>query len=278
MWYCRHEIQLRQALFFSAASIAGAFSGLLAFAIGKMDGVGGLEGWRWIFILEGIVTVLVAISAFFLLYDFPETAGFLTEEERAFVVHRLKYQGQVEGDGTAQVAQAEEFQWAYVLQAFRDWQIWVSIIVYWGVSIAVFSVCMCLDLTWFTDCLPSLRHQPVPANHHQVVGIPVQHRAASDGPHLHHRLHLGRYCCVVVGSPGTTQPLYHWRAPVHGCGLQHVGSLLPDSYIFPVLTIIGALLRPTPRSCMAASSLLPAPSIPPSLAALRGSPTTCPAA
>jgi len=47
MWYCRHEGQLRQALFFSAASIAGAFSGLLAYGIAKMDGVGGLEGWRW---------------------------------------------------------------------------------------------------------------------------------------------------------------------------------------------------------------------------------------
>jgi MFS family permease len=41
------------SIFFSAASMAGAFSGLLAYAISKMDGVGGLEGWRWIFILEG---------------------------------------------------------------------------------------------------------------------------------------------------------------------------------------------------------------------------------
>jgi MFS family permease len=47
MWYVREEGHLRQALFFSAASIAGAFSGLLAFAIAKMNGVGGLEGWRW---------------------------------------------------------------------------------------------------------------------------------------------------------------------------------------------------------------------------------------
>lgn len=77
---------MRQALFFSAASIAGAFSGLLAFGISKMNGVGGLEGWRWIFILEGILTVLVAVLAFFTLFDFPETASFLTEEERAFVV------------------------------------------------------------------------------------------------------------------------------------------------------------------------------------------------
>lgn len=137
MWYCRHEIQLRQALFFSAASVAGAFSGLLAFAIAKMDGIGGLEGWRWIFILEGIATVIVAVIAFFTLYDFPETATFLTEEERAFIVFRLKYQSGIARKGQAgkvRVPEAEEFKWRYVWDAFKDWQIWVNIFVYWGVS------------------------------------------------------------------------------------------------------------------------------------------------
>lgn len=138
MWYCRHEIQLRQAMFFSAASVAGAFSGLLAFGIAKMDGVGGLEGWRWIFILEGIVTVVVAFASFFLLYDFPETASFLTEEERQFVIYRLKYQGQTTtqtDEGAVQVAQAEDFQWRFVWQAFKDWQIWLNLFVYWAVSV-----------------------------------------------------------------------------------------------------------------------------------------------
>ncbi|KAL9578288.1 MAG: hypothetical protein Q9212_005813 [Teloschistes hypoglaucus] len=96
MWYCRTEAQFRQAMFFSAASVAGAFSGLLAYAIAKMDGVGGYEGWRWIFILEGILTVVVACCAFFTIYDFPETAKFLTEPERAWVIHRLRYQGSKE--------------------------------------------------------------------------------------------------------------------------------------------------------------------------------------
>ncbi|KAL7790781.1 major facilitator superfamily domain-containing protein [Trichoderma ceciliae] len=149
MWYCRHEIQLRQALFFSAASVAGAFSGILAFAIGKMDGVGGLAGWRWIFILEGIATVLVAAMAFFLLHDFPETAKFLTEEERAFVVHRLKYQGQfqISADGAADqvhVAQAEEFEWKYVRQAFTDWQVWVNIFVYWSIVCPLYGISLFL--------------------------------------------------------------------------------------------------------------------------------------
>jgi hypothetical protein len=66
------------------------------------------------------------------LFDFPETATFLTSEERAFVVYRLKYQGQDEGDSN-KVAQAEEFSWKYVKDAFLDWQIWVNIWVYWGI-------------------------------------------------------------------------------------------------------------------------------------------------
>ncbi|KAF1988899.1 MFS general substrate transporter [Aulographum hederae CBS 113979] len=149
MWYCRHEAQLRQALFFSAASVAGAFSGLLAYGIAHMDGVGGLEGWRWIFILEGILTVLVAVSAFFVLYDFPETASFLTSEERAFVVWRLKYQAQAQQASTdtapgTLVAQADEFRWQYVRDAFKDWQIWVNILVYWGIVCPLYGISLFL--------------------------------------------------------------------------------------------------------------------------------------
>ncbi|KAL1991065.1 hypothetical protein VTN49DRAFT_5569 [Thermomyces lanuginosus] len=140
MWYCREEVQLRQTLFFSAASIAGAFSGLLAFAIAKMDGVGGLEGWRWIFILEGIATVVVALFAFFLIYDFPETAKFLTKEERAWVVTRLKYQG----SGDRRVAQAEKFEWKYVKDAFMDWQIYLGLIMYWGIVCPLYGISLFL--------------------------------------------------------------------------------------------------------------------------------------
>ncbi|KAL8904528.1 MAG: hypothetical protein Q9171_007016 [Xanthocarpia ochracea] len=131
MWYCRTEAQFRQAMFFSAASVAGAFSGLLAFAIAKMDGVGGYEGWRWIFILEGILTVVVAIIAFFTIYDFPETAKFLTEPERAWVVHRLRYQGSK--DSGQMVAESEHFKWRYVREAFTDWQIYLGLWMYWGI-------------------------------------------------------------------------------------------------------------------------------------------------
>ncbi|KAI2784535.1 MFS general substrate transporter [Daldinia loculata] len=170
MWYCRHEIQLRQAMFFSAASMAGAFSGLLAFAIAKMDGVGNLEGWRWIFILEGIATILVAILAFFVLYDFPETASFLTEKERAFIVFRLKYQGQLQGKESPHVAQAEEFEWKYVLAAFKDWQIWVNLFVYWGVVCPVYGISLFLPTI--------IRNLGYSASTAQLMTVPIYITAA----------------------------------------------------------------------------------------------------
>lgn len=70
-WYLPNETQVRIAILYTSAATGGAFSGLLAFAIAKMDGMVGLEGWRWIFILEGIFTVIVAVMCFFLLCDSP---------------------------------------------------------------------------------------------------------------------------------------------------------------------------------------------------------------
>lgn len=49
-WYKREEYGKRAAVFFSAAALAGSFGGLLAAAIAKMKGLGGLPGWAWIFV------------------------------------------------------------------------------------------------------------------------------------------------------------------------------------------------------------------------------------
>lgn len=73
MWYRRDECGLRIALFFSAATIAGAFGGLLARAISIMDGVGGKAGWAWIFILEGLLTLVVGSFSFLAVKDYPAT-------------------------------------------------------------------------------------------------------------------------------------------------------------------------------------------------------------
>ncbi|KAI0372984.1 major facilitator protein [Pilatotrama ljubarskyi] len=89
MWYRRDEAQKRYSFFFSSTSLAGGFGGLLASAIGKLDGVRGYHGWRWIFILEGLLTIVVAVIAFFILPDFPEEARWLKTDEREFSKARL---------------------------------------------------------------------------------------------------------------------------------------------------------------------------------------------
>jgi len=73
LWYRRHECGLRMAIFFSAATLAGAFGGLLARGITEMHNVGGKPGWAWIFILEGIVTLIVAVIAYWAINDYPAT-------------------------------------------------------------------------------------------------------------------------------------------------------------------------------------------------------------
>ena len=50
-----------------------------------MDGIGGRPGWAWIFILEGLFTIVVACVSPWVLQDFPESAEFLTEAERMYI-------------------------------------------------------------------------------------------------------------------------------------------------------------------------------------------------
>jgi sugar phosphate permease len=90
-----------------------------------LDGVAGYASWRWIFLLEGLVTVVVGLMAFFVVEDFPEKATFLTEAEQQYVIARLKHQGSDVG-GT-QVAEETIFEWRSVKDAFLDWQVYLSL-------------------------------------------------------------------------------------------------------------------------------------------------------
>jgi len=116
-WYKREEFGVRAAIFFSAAAVSGSFGGLLAAAIEKMDGAGGKPGWAWIFILEGIVTVLFGFASIWMVHDFPDLATFLSDQDRARVVRRLKMDQQSS-------AEHEEFKMQYVWMAMKDYKMW----------------------------------------------------------------------------------------------------------------------------------------------------------
>ncbi|KAL2870537.1 putative MFS transporter [Aspergillus lucknowensis] len=89
-FYRRHELQVRIALFFSAASLSGAFSGLLAAAIQQMDGIRGLRGWQWIFILEGLFTVCFGLFSYAMLPNSPESVITFKPQHTAHCLKRLQ--------------------------------------------------------------------------------------------------------------------------------------------------------------------------------------------
>ncbi|KAJ7272076.1 major facilitator superfamily domain-containing protein [Mycena haematopus] len=133
LWYRRRDVASRVAIFFSAATVAGAFGGILAYGIEKMEGIGGLHGWQWIFCLEGILTVLVAVASYFFMYDYPETATFLSETEREQIIHLLKEDSQ---------DLATHFDRKFVWQALKDYKTYVQIGIYMGLLIPVYAIAL----------------------------------------------------------------------------------------------------------------------------------------
>ncbi|CRJ82785.1 hypothetical protein BN1708_009033 [Verticillium longisporum] len=99
-WYKPEERATRMAIFASSVALACAFGGLIASGISFLNGFGGLSGWQWLFILEGTPGVLVGLAAWFLLPDYPQTASWLTPEERTFAVQRLGPCAPTMGDTT----------------------------------------------------------------------------------------------------------------------------------------------------------------------------------
>ncbi|KAJ8079565.1 hypothetical protein PM082_011152 [Marasmius tenuissimus] len=142
-WYKRSEFGIRAALFFSAATVSGAFGGLLAAAIAKMEGVGGKPAWAWIFILEGLATVIAGIASFWIIQDFPDTAKFLSEAERTVVVRRLQGDDQFSAAG-------EKLKWKYILQSLKDWKTWIGMLIYCGCDMPLYA---------FSLFLPSIINQ-----------------------------------------------------------------------------------------------------------------------
>ncbi|KAJ8116472.1 hypothetical protein ONZ43_g4434 [Nemania bipapillata] len=127
-WYTRYELGRRYGLFYVIGSVTSAFSGLLAFGFIHLEGAGGLRGWRWIFIIEGIITILLGIAGYWLLVDFPDsnrkTWKFLSEKERAWVVRRVNAdRGDVE---------APEFKIRTFLAAGLDWRVWAYGLIAFG--------------------------------------------------------------------------------------------------------------------------------------------------
>lgn len=130
-WYRRDEFGVRMAIFFSGAALAGSFGGLLAAAIALMDGVGGKHGWCWIFILEGLATVVIGVACFWMVQDFPDNATFLSPDDKKRVVRRLAQDKQAS-------AEREDFNMVYFWSSMKDWKTWLYAVIYMGADMPLY--------------------------------------------------------------------------------------------------------------------------------------------
>lgn len=118
-----------------------------------MDGIGGRPGWAWIFILEGLLTIVIGVASFWMVHDFPDEATFLSEADRIRVVRRLKLDQQASAD-------KEEFKISYLWDALRDWKMWLGAAIYMGCDMPLYAFSLFLpsiinNLGWSTTVIRS---------------------------------------------------------------------------------------------------------------------------
>lgn len=103
-------------------NLSGVFSGILAFAFSHVNGTHGLSGWQWLFIFEGVLTIIFGVTVWFLLPDFPATAKWLTEKEKAFIQARLP--------GNAPQASEANFRWREIVESLKDVRLWLFTLIW----------------------------------------------------------------------------------------------------------------------------------------------------
>jgi len=130
LFYTKHEIGLRLAYWFGFAAVAGAFGGLLAF--GVQHAHVGFENWRLLFIIEGIPAVLLGVVAILFLPNRPEKTSFFTEEERKVALARANR------DSSADTGY--HVNKSHIIDAFKDWRIYLGGIIYFGANAALSSI------------------------------------------------------------------------------------------------------------------------------------------
>lgn len=117
---CLDDLYKRTSIFYLIGVLGSALSGVLALGFSKMNGLANYSGWRWIFIMEGIITCIIGLAGYVLMVDFPDqahkTLGFLTEREGAYIIRRINRDRQDAGLG--------HFSFAKFLKPARDFKVW----------------------------------------------------------------------------------------------------------------------------------------------------------
>ena len=171
-------------------NLSSGFGGLIAAAIGKMDGACGLAGWRWIFIIEGMLTCVVALGCYGLLPNFPEQAKWLTAEEREFVQVRLRAE---QGSSALEHRITARDVWEVV----RDPRVMLAALIHLAISVpgsmgAYFAPTIVENLGVYSPIETQLRTVPV-----WMVAFVLSLLVAYASDMVQNRYSAALFCCMV---------------------------------------------------------------------------------
>ncbi|KAJ1925098.1 hypothetical protein IWQ60_004773 [Tieghemiomyces parasiticus] len=123
-WYTRREISARIAFFYISAALSSTMGGLLAFGFGHLDYVGGLRAWQWLFLIEGIPSVLLGVATWFYIPNSPAQASWLTPREKSYAHRRIALDYTDVGD--------DRFEWSQFKAAVVDYKTWFYMFMFLG--------------------------------------------------------------------------------------------------------------------------------------------------
>ncbi|GAB7366719.1 hypothetical protein MBLNU230_g0676t1 [Neophaeotheca triangularis] len=130
-WYTRNELTKRIAWFYGGVALANMFSGLIAAAVLSdpssggigLEGRAGLAGWRWLFIVNGALSMFFAILCTMIIPNFPKTTKWLTEEQQMYATWRLKMDAEEEDETHATTL------WQGLKYALKDYRLYIFMLL-----------------------------------------------------------------------------------------------------------------------------------------------------
>ncbi len=131
LWYPRHYRSRMVALFMTAIALSGVVGGPLSgWILVHFSDIGGLRGWQWLFLVEGLPSVIVGVLTFWLLDNGPEAAAWLSADEKELLIRRLTEEEALK--------QKEGIQNHTFSDAFRSGKVWSLCAVYFGIIMGLY--------------------------------------------------------------------------------------------------------------------------------------------
>ncbi|PNS18134.1 hypothetical protein CAC42_3579 [Sphaceloma murrayae] len=143
-WYTRYEVGRRYSVFYGIGGLISAVSGPLAYGLSEMEGLSGLRGWRWIFIIQGVITCACAIFGWFFMVRFPDqevkrpSRFFLQRDECQHIIDKL--------NEDRDDVQVEKFNMRKYLSSGKDIEVWGFALIFFCTTTVAYAFAFFLPI------------------------------------------------------------------------------------------------------------------------------------